>query len=327
MATRSQIVRGIGSLLERYDIFIIDQYGVLHNGISAYPGAVECFNHLIETGKKVVILSNTSRRSCAITSKLDSFGFSTAFAGAITGGEEANVFLKNNPNIKIKCTLMTYDFTKSFLDRHTNQESLFYGLEPDLQIELVDIEQADFLLVEGIEELCGSASTSDIPTNRKLNFVHTGIINPMIQQILDTCRRRDLLLVCTNPDLVAVKKDANLFHMGGKIAQHYESMGGNVKYFGKPERQHFEACIRLAGAIDRTRVVHIGDSLHHDIQGAINTGIDSIFIANGIHATELKLDPGKDARLQVLDPHVLKSFLSSFSSQSHPTYTSTGFFL
>ena len=73
----------------------------------------------------------------------------------------------------------------------------------------------------------------------------------------------------------------------GKIAQQYESMGGKVTFFGKPHVEHFEACLRDLG-LPKPRVAHVGDSLHHDVVGANSTGIDSIFIAGGVHREELE---------------------------------------
>jgi len=42
-----------------------------------------------------------------------------------------------------------------------------------------------------------------------------------------------------------------------------------------------------ACGVDPAEVVHVGDSLHHDIQGANAAGIDSIWVTGGIHKNEI----------------------------------------
>lgn len=66
-------------------------------------------------------------------------------------------------------------------------------------------------------------------------------------------------------------------------------MGGKVTVFGKPHVQHFEACLRDLG-LPKSRVAHVGDSLHHDVVGANVAGIDCIFVMGGIHHDELLLE-------------------------------------
>jgi ribonucleotide monophosphatase NagD (HAD superfamily) len=76
----------------------------------------------------------------------------------------------------------------------------------------------------------------------------------------------------------------------GKIAQHYEFMGGKVTFFGKPHVQHFQACLKYLGGLTKSRVAHVGDSLHHDVVGANLTGLDCIFVMGGVHYDELEED-------------------------------------
>ncbi len=56
-------LRGIRSLAERYDVFIIDLWGTLHNGIVAYPGAIDALTRLKGEGKRIGLLSNVPRRA------------------------------------------------------------------------------------------------------------------------------------------------------------------------------------------------------------------------------------------------------------------------
>ncbi|TYZ54825.1 hypothetical protein PybrP1_004224 [[Pythium] brassicae (nom. inval.)] len=283
------IIHGIGAVSDRYDVFLVDQYGVLHNGSEPYPGAIDCFARLLAQpstsgfdggAARIVLLSNTSKRSAGLREKLAAFGFDPRFLGAVTGGEVAWGYLNSRRDHLQRCALLTADVTESVAQRKTNPQSLFHGLD----LEVVDVDAAQFLLVEGSRQVCYSAHPSEA---LHTNFHSTGELDDQVREFLQRGRARDLLMLCTNPDLVAVIKDDRIAHMGGTIAKLYEEMGGRVEYFGKPRKEHFQLCLDMAGATDRARVVHIGDSLHHDVQGAANTGIDSIFIAGGVHAREL----------------------------------------
>ena len=105
-------------------------------------------------------------------------------------------------------------------------------------------------------------------------------------------------MVCANPDYIMVKPDGSTGHMPGKIAQCYEQLGGKCSWFGKPHVPHFQACLRDLG-LDKSRVAHVGDSLHHDVAGANGAGIDSVFVAGGVHrkqlGSELGVLPPKEA--------------------------------
>lgn len=105
----------------------------------------------------------------------------------------------------------------------------------------------------------------------------------------------------------------------GTIAQHYEKLGGSFTFFGKPQVAHFEACLRKL-KIDRERVAHVGDSLHHDVAGANNSGINCVFVTGGIHLNDLDADfgslPSTESlhalfdKHQIRPTHVIPSFIT-----------------
>ena len=107
-------------------------------------------------------------------------------------------------------------------------------------------------------------------------------------------------MVCANPDFTVMLADGKMAHMPGKIAQRYEELGGSCNRFGKPHQPHFEACIRQLG-IPRDKVVHVGDSLHHDIAGANAVGIASVFVVGGVHSEELCSETRKIPPRKTLD--------------------------
>lgn len=103
--------------------------------------------------------------------------------------------------------------------------------------------------------------------------------------ILATCRGHSLKMVCANPDLT-VMHGAKLALCAGALAEHYQAIGGTVRWHGKPHRSVYESCFELLGIDDRSRILAIGDSLRTDIAGANGAEIDSLLIAGGLHVNE-----------------------------------------
>lgn len=101
-------------------------------------------------------------------------------------------------------------------------------------------------------------------------------------------------MICANPDFIMVRPDGSVGYMPGTIAKRYSTtFGGTVKSFGKPHREHFEACLQKMD-LPAARVAHVGDSLHHDVAGANGVAdLASIFITGGIHRTELGTELGE----------------------------------
>jgi ribonucleotide monophosphatase NagD (HAD superfamily) len=99
-------------------------------------------------------------------------------------------------------------------------------------------------------------------------------------------------MVCANPDLVVMHQGRMAF-CAGAIAQRYETLGGRVRWHGKPFPSVYETCFGLLGIADRRRTLAVGDSLRTDIAGANGAGIDSVLVAGGIHAEEFGLNPGQ----------------------------------
>jgi ribonucleotide monophosphatase NagD (HAD superfamily) len=102
-----------------------------------------------------------------------------------------------------------------------------------------------------------------------------------------------------------VRPDNTTAHMPGKIAERYEELGGSCVSFGKPHAPHFEACVRALG-LPKDKVVHVGDSLHHDVKGANASGLASVFVVGGIHREELASELGALPTKEKLDEIIAK---------------------
>src|SRR5712691_544195 len=110
-------------------------------------------------------------------------------------------------------------------------------------------------------------------------------------------------MVCANPDL-GVIHDGKPALCAGALAEHYERVGGRVRWHGKPYPSVYGSCLALLGVADRRRLLAIGDSLRTDIAGAAAAGIDSLLIAGGVHAGEFTADG-------VLDPDRIAAALAA----------------
>ncbi len=249
----------MAGLVPRYDGYIIDQWGVLHDGIRPYPGARECLERLRDLGKRVVILSNSGRRENDNVELMARIGFErTLYDRLISAGEDAReaIEARTEPfhsRLGRRCYAFTQDGDTGVLD--------------GMSIEIVPaIAEADFLIVLRMD-----AMQRDLAGHE--DDLRAGIA-------------RKLPMICANPDLSRVSPQG-IIDAAGVLARRYEELGGAVFYHGKPHPAIYRSCLQALGIDDRRRVLAIGDSVEHDILGASRAGIDSAFIAGGIHCPEL----------------------------------------
>jgi HAD superfamily hydrolase (TIGR01459 family) len=260
-----RVVSGVGELADAYDTLLLDQYGVLHDGRTAYPAALAAVQRLAEAGKRLVVLSNSGRRADDTLAKLQLLGFERAwFAGAVTSGELTHIALTDRTDpffaaLGPSCLHFTWAARGAI-----SVDSL--GLT-----HVTDAAHADFVLAHGME----AVSNGDSPVEVSL---------AEIRAQLQTAAARRLPLIIANPDIVTVDK-THLVPMPGQCGVWYKEFGGPpAKIMGKPAEVIYRAAEIMAGG---GRVLAVGDSLSHDILGASGAGLDSLFIAAGIHADEI----------------------------------------
>jgi HAD superfamily hydrolase (TIGR01450 family) len=273
-----EIHSSFSEIASQYDGFILDQFGVLHNGSNALDGAVEAVKELAQQGKKLIILSNSSSLSEATFAKLPKFGFQPGdFCGAVTSGEEASHYIASTYANK-KALWITWACPKT--------PSPMDFLNMCGGVKVVDsVEEADFVLLHGAEVVRGPGEDGVAKETSLGDFPNTGDMS-VVEPVLRSCLERKLPMVCANPDFIMVRPDGSIGSMPGKIAKLYEDLGGSCTSFGKPHVPHFEACLRALD-LPKERVAHVGDSLYHDIAGANATGISSVLVVGGIHRQEL----------------------------------------
>ncbi len=249
---------GIADLAKRYDGFIIDLWGVIHDGITPFSDALECLAHL--QGKPTLLLSNAPRRIAASRAALTRLGIADdTYTDIMTSGEAAWCALRDR----------TDPWFADIGDR-------LYHIGPDrdrsvfedLGLKQVsDPESASFVLNTGPDDRRDAQSVND--------FVPE----------LEACLNAGLKMVCPNPDLEIVRGGCRVI-CAGALAADYEARGGKVRYIGKPDPAIYDLVVDRM-AIPRAGLLAIGDSLRTDIAGAAAAGIDSLWILGGLHAAEV----------------------------------------
>ena len=247
--------KGLKSIIENYDIFYIDLWGVIHNGINLHSNAIEALEEITKAKKKYVLLTNAPRPNRTVKLSLEKMGMNKEIRKNVySSGEAAQGYLKKN-----------------LLDKK------FYHLGPSKDFDLfldfkknktIDIKESSYLLCTGLFE----KQAEDLNYYKELLKEH---INKK--------------MICTNPDLVVDKGDKREL-CAGSIALVFDKMGGKVVYFGKPFPEVYNQSIDNKNK----RVLSIGDNMNTDIKGANLLSYDSLLISNGIHKNEIKKE-GIDA--------------------------------
>jgi HAD superfamily hydrolase (TIGR01450 family) len=293
-----QMHSSFSDIIDKYDGFILDQFGVLHNGSHGLEGAPELVTELARRGKRLIILSNSSSAATVTKANLPKLGFDPDnFCGVVTSGEEAGHYIKDTYSGK-RAIFFTWKTPKT--------PSPMQFIELCGGVDITDKpEEADFVILHGVDVLRGPGPDGEAKET-SLGGYFTEASFEVIDVFLKQCVERKLPMVCANPDFIMVKPSGSIAHMPGKVAQRYEELGGSCTSFGKPHAPHFEACLRDLG-LPKDRVAHVGDSLHHDIAGANLTGIASVFVVGGVHreeiGSELNVLPDKESLEKMFEKH------------------------
>lgn len=254
---------GLAAISDRFDAAILDQWGVLHDGVKAPAGAVEAITAMAAAGKRMVVLSNSARFGSDSRDKLIALGYPAGiFEGVVTSGETTHDMLRDRS-----------DPLFAGLGKSVLLISRVTTLTDGLDYRIADTaETADFVLL-------GSSTAPE--KSLAVDYAVT----------LDRAAARGLKLVCANPDRIGVA-ETGLTEGPGTLAAYYEKIGGTVRYLGKPHPEVYERAMALLGDIAPARIITVGDSLEHDIAGGRRAGCQTVFVEAGIHAADLAKPDG-----------------------------------
>jgi HAD superfamily hydrolase (TIGR01459 family) len=262
-----QSVPGLSVVADRYDGFILDLWGVVHDGVRPYPPAISTLKSLKAAGKHTLLLSNAPRRAGALVDAMTKMGIDRSLYGEVLSSGEATreaMIARDDP------------FFAALGSRvyHLGPERDRNVFE-DTNLTIVDdIAAADFIVNTGPASFEETVET--------------------YQPVLDAARKRDLPMVCANPDLVVIREGHPVV-CAGAIAQRYAEMGGKVAMRGKPDRAVYDAAVAKLSHGKRLRIAVVGDALETDIKGAKSAGLPSIWCTGGIHAATLGVSYGMPA--------------------------------
>ena len=238
---------GLKSIVDIYDLFFIDIWGVIHNGIELHDSSIQVLENLSKLNKEFVLLTNAPRPNTTVVNFLKNMGLKNYFENVFTSGEAA-----------LKYLIKELKSQKFFHIGPPRDFDLFKSFEKN---KVSNIKDADYLLCSGLFE------------------DHDDDLNYYKNLFLEHISKK---MICTNPDLI-VDRGNQREYCAGSVAKSFEEIKGEVIYFGKP----YPPVYNLSSETKNKKALCIGDNLNTDIKGANIQNYDSLLITNGIHRSEI----------------------------------------
>lgn len=243
-------------LVHDTDVLISDIWGVVHNGVVAFPEACEALQTFRKQGGTVVMLTNSPRPTPAVQEQLRDLRVpDDCYDDIVTSGDLSRHYIAARPGQPL------YQIGP---DR---DGPTFHGLD----VNFAPLERADYIVCTGL---------FDDETETAEDY----------REILLKALSRKLPMICANPDIIVERGD-KMIYCAGAVAELYRELGGYVTFYGKPHLPAYQRAFELAAArcgaaVPRERMLAIGDSVRTDLAGANNSGIACVFVTRGIHSAD-----------------------------------------
>lgn len=255
---KTKFCAGLSDISDSYMGFIIDDWGVLHDGEDAFPNTIDCLKELKERKKHIIILTNDRKRKEEKKAQLKKMGIGPSlYQDIVTPAEIIHQGFEEKKSVPFESL-----GERAFVITRRGDLSILEGTG----VEAVDdIEKADFVLLLGMDYPMKTLESYDATIRRAV--------------------QRRLKAVCANQDSRSLI--GTNFLMGpGLLARRYEDAGGIVYYIGKPHNYIFRHCIELFKDKDifPSHTVMLGDTMAYDVLGANSVGIDTCLFKSGLHA-------------------------------------------
>jgi HAD superfamily hydrolase (TIGR01459 family) len=248
-------IAGLRDIADQFDLYFVDQYGVLHDGVAAYPGAVDGLARLASGGRKVIVLTNSGKGAPENLARLGALGFANSHLHAVVSSGGVALQL-------VSSGVLGPSFARG-------ADVCVIGRRGDTYA----FSSADFRLVARPQDAAFLVfAGSDAP--RTSLDTYRSMLTPAAQVRVPA--------ICINPDITMIR-DGELVPAPGAIAKVYQNLGGSVEYVGKPHSAFFHHALTVAATSAITRAVMIGDSPEHDICGAKAMGLSTLLVRTGIH--------------------------------------------
>ena len=247
--TKNLDKEGLSSIVDNYNLFYIDLWGVVHNGVNLYQSAIDTLKEISKKKKDYVLLTNAPRPNSTVKNFLKKMGMDKEISDNVfTSGEAALNYLNKN-----------YFDEKFYHVGPPRDFDLFKSFE---KMKLNNIENSEYIICTGLFD----------EHDNDLNYYKILFEKSLKKK-----------MICTNPDLIVDRGDTREL-CAGSVAMVFEKMGGEVIYFGKPYPEVYNQSINNKNK----KILSIGDNLNTDIKGANLLNYDSLIISNGIHKNEIE---------------------------------------
>lgn len=258
------ILAGLRDIVGSHSLLVCDIWGVVHNGVAAFPEAADALTRYRAAGGRVVMVSNAPRPNAPVAAQLDALGLPrSAWDAIVTSGDLSRARIAARPGVPLVHLGPARDLP------------LFDGLDAPR----VAVTEAAYVVCTGLDD--DERETAEDYRDR-----------------LSAMAARRLPMICANPDLI-VDRGGRLIPCAGALAALYAELGGSVEHTGKPGRPIYEATLATAATLGWSGggVLAVGDAFATDIRGGSAMGWTTLMIARGIHAEELcgpeGLDPAR----------------------------------
>lgn len=250
-----RFINGLSEIASSYDALLCDAWGVIHDGVRVFPGVAEALTEFRRRRGPVLVLTNAPRPSAIIPGQLDRLCLPRmAYDGVVTSGDAT------------RAAIAAMAPKRAFKLGPEKDDGLYEGLN----VAFAPIDEAGYIICTGLFD-----DQRETPADYR--------------SLLETAAARGLPMICANPDIV-VRWGGRLVYCAGALAELYESLGAQVIYGGKPHAPIYEVAFaslsRVTGrAVERSRILAVGDGLRTDIAGANAQGLDALYIAgaDGVH--------------------------------------------
>ncbi|WPZ21251.1 TIGR01459 family HAD-type hydrolase [Sulfitobacter faviae] len=283
----TRIISALPDVSDQYDALFVDLWGCVHDGRKALPAAVAALQAYRKTGGKVVLVTNSPRPRGGVEKQLQQFGVpQDAWDSIATSGDSARSAMFRGA-VGEKVWFIGHPGERKFFEPLTI-------LKDPVEIKTVPLAQAEGIVCTGPVDAMADPE----------------VMRPEFEQAI----ARGLKLLCANPDIVVDRGEVREW-CAGALAALYTEMGGESLYFGKPHAPIYDLARRRLAALEvdipDSRILAIGDGILTDVKGAMDEGIDSLFITGGLAAAET-------ATTEQPDEAKLRAYLDREASA--PTY-------
>ncbi len=253
MTTKLDVRTGIRELIDGFDGLILDQWGVLHDGTTPYPGVIEALRNFVSRRVPVAVLTNSSKSEAANRERLAGLGIPGTLYGPLVS---------------------TADLLKAHLLQLAPRPGIFL-LASDIDARL--FEDRSLPVVARIEEAeCVVLLT--VP--------QSDVDNPSSAPWIEAALARGLTLHTPSADVQSVVPGGKVVWGFSRVMDYYAARGGQVLLHGKPSAHCYQACRDRLGLGPNAKIAAVGDQFATDVVGAVQNSIYPILVATGAAASD-----------------------------------------